>query len=326
MWIFEMWNPPNVYITNFKIKNDKNMKINQNMTVGWNWPMSGLQVFARLNYVMYERKPIPALVRWACLVEFLRQTASDHVGWREWTEITNFFPLWEAPCLPLYLLCLELLSRRETPELFLWGQWRVCSGKTRESFEAFPTAELGEGKKEKDKDPCIGTPYLRGNLLRITIPSSHHPPMWHYTVEGLSYTKSHLPAELPMPPISPGNRTAHISSTVPCVLEVGKTSQEVPWRVSRHWFCWDIARMGFLEAADLHLVKHGQGDRGGIPVVSGRGWEKRGQSSIPHALERNLRLNPLLLLFCKDARHSPGGWRAVRGVQYLGRASFHFSG
>jgi len=29
--------------------------------------------------------------------------------------------------------------------------------------------------------------------------------------------------------------------------------------------------MGFLEAADLHLVKHRQGDRGGIPVVSGRG-------------------------------------------------------
>ena len=51
--------------------------------------------------------------------------------------------------------------------------------------------------------------------------------MWHYTVEGLRYTKSHLPAQLPMPPISPENRTAHISSTVPHVLEVGKTSQEV---------------------------------------------------------------------------------------------------
>ena len=48
-----------------------------------------------------------------------------------------------------------------------------------------------------------------------------------HTVEGLSYTKSHLPAKLPMPPISPENRTAHISSTVPHVLEVGKTSQEV---------------------------------------------------------------------------------------------------
>ena len=186
-----MWNPPNVYIANFKMENDKNMKINQNMTVGWNWPMSGLQVFARLNYVMYERKPILALVRWACLVEFLRQTASDHVGWREWTGITNFFPLWEAPCLLLYLLCLELMAKRETPELFLWGQWRVCSGKTREIFEAFPTAELGEGKKEKDKDPCIGTPYLRGTLLWITTPSSHHPPMWHIQSKDL-VIQSHI--------------------------------------------------------------------------------------------------------------------------------------
>lgn len=52
--------------------------------------------------------------------------------------------------------------------------------------------------------------------------------MWQYTVKGLSYTKSQLPAQLPMPPISPENITAHISSTVSRVLEVGKTSQEVP--------------------------------------------------------------------------------------------------
>ena len=33
----------------------------------------------------------------------------------------------------------------------------MWSGKTRESFEAFPTAELGEGKKEKDR--------VTGNML-----------------------------------------------------------------------------------------------------------------------------------------------------------------
>ena len=104
----------------------------------------------------------------------------------------------------------------------------MWSGKTRESFEGNIHSWTGGRKgREKDKDPCIGTPYLRGNLLGVTTPSSHQPPMWHYTVEGLRYTKSHLPAQLPMPPISPENRTAHISSTVPHVLEVGKTSQEV---------------------------------------------------------------------------------------------------
>lgn len=46
----------------------------------------------------------------------------------------------------------------------------MCSGKTREIFEAFPTAELGEGKKEKDKDPCIGTPYLRGIYCELPHP------------------------------------------------------------------------------------------------------------------------------------------------------------
>lgn len=40
--------------------------------------------------------------------------------------------------------------------------------------------------------------------------------------------QSHNSPQLPMPPISPENITAHISSTVSRVLEVGKTSQEVP--------------------------------------------------------------------------------------------------
>ena len=110
-------------------------------------------------------------------------------------------------------------------------QWSVERENQIEGFEGnfhSWTRERKEG--EKDKDPCVGTLYLWGNLLGVTTPSPHQPPTWHHTVEGLSYTKSQLPAQLRMPSISPGNRAAQISITAPRVREVGKTGQEVPMK------------------------------------------------------------------------------------------------
>lgn len=261
-----MWNPPNVYIANFKMENDKNMKINQNMTVGWNWPMSGLQVFARLNYVMNERKPIPALVRWACLVEFLRQTASIMLGGENKLELPTSFHSGKLRASPSTCYAWSYWPEERHQNCFFEGSDECGVGKT-ESFEVFPTAELGEGKKERrTKTHVLGHHTSEGiywelphplptNHLCGTIQSKDLVIQSHISLLNCPCHLSHLEIEL------------HTFPAVPCVLEVGKTSQEVPWRVCRHWFCCDIARMGFLEAADLYLVKHRLG---------GWGWDTCG--------------------------------------------------
>lgn len=64
--------------------------------------------------------------------------------------------------------------------------------------------------------------------------------------------------------------------------------------------------MGVLEAADIHLVKHRLGGQGRDTCGFRQGL-RDGESSIPHVLERNIKLNPLLPLFCKKAQHSPRG-------------------
>ena len=199
-------------------------------------------------------------------------------------------------------------------------------GKT-ESFEVFPTAELGEGKKERrTKTHVLGHHTSEGiywelphplptNHLCGTIQSKDLVIQSHISLLNCPCHLSHLEIELHTFP-----------AQFPVCLKWAKLVRRYREGSAGTGFVEILPEWDFWRQQTSIWWSTGWGDGGGIPVASGRGWEKHGQSSIPHALERNIKLNPLLPLFCKDARHSPEGWRTVRWVEYLDQASFHFSG
>lgn len=164
------------------------------------WPA----VFARLNFTKCERKQFP-YGKVGCLVSFLRQIASSHVGWRRNKNYQLLStPGRSLPPSPIYGVR-ETWAVGSHQNSYFKGkgifQWSSRWGKQREGFEGNFHGRIGErqgGKEEKDKDPCVRTPYLWGTLLRLLnlLPTNHHPSMCHYIVKGVNYTKLQLPAWL----------------------------------------------------------------------------------------------------------------------------------
>lgn len=165
---------------------------------------------------------------------------------------------------------------RETPELFL----RQMSGGKTESFEVSFPVELGEEEREKDKDPWWLSTQRNlwlGNYYTLFPPTTN---MWH------SY--SH---DLVICLISPVNCPCHSVSSPEIGNEAfqqflgawrAKTNKSVPGRVCRHRFCCDIARMGFLEAADLHSRAGSRSGGWGCDTCGFRqGWERRQSWAFP---------------------------------------------
>lgn len=108
----------------------------------------------------------------------------------------------------------------------------VGNGKTRERvLKGTSTDRLGKGKKKRKrrtKTHVLGHSISEG----VYWGQEHHtfPPTNHLCGTTQSKELVILLAQLPMPFISPGNRTAQTSITAPHVLEAGKTGQEVPMK------------------------------------------------------------------------------------------------
>lgn len=123
-------------------------------------------MFARLNCVTHERKVIPAVVSWPCLVPLLRQTASGHAGWRMsryyhyLSTLGSFLP--PPPTAMHRVGETWTVGSPQNSSCEGKGQlyWSVGWGSRERVLRGTAIAGPRKGKEEKDGDPRVGTPYV----------------------------------------------------------------------------------------------------------------------------------------------------------------------
>ena len=270
----------------------------------WQWAETGPWVACRclLDWIVWWMKENLPMLWWGglALCSSWGKQLQVMLGGENELVLPTSFHSGKLPSFPSACYAWSYWAEERQQHCFFEGSEECRVGKPERVLKGTSTAGLGEGKEERrTKTHVLGHHTSEGiywelphplptNHLCGTIQSKDFVIQSHISLLNCPCHLSHLKIEL---------HTFLVQ--FPMCLKWARLVRRYTWRVSRHSFCWAIARMGFLEAADLHLVKHW----GEIPVVSGSCWEKHGQSSVhalerslpmpPHALDRSIKLNPL---------------------------------